>query len=350
MIRVLIIDPAGNLRGSERALLDLLDEMPSQVAVCCPPKTPLVAELGLRGRRTFPLFVAALHLKPRWRRLQAALGVLGACLAFRPKVLHLNQAGAFKVALPAARFLGLPIVAHVRLFEDVAYLAKQRYRPHSIIAVSDAVESEIRKFRNLDCVPVNRIYDGYRRHNKQDLGVAGRDSGRIAVVGQIVHGKGQDLLVEALSLLKHAPISCVVAGEGELLQGLRTRADELRLTSITWCGFVPDVNGLLRNCAVLCLPSWHETLGRVIFEAWDAGAVPVVFAGSGGAAEVVRAADAGIVYAEQSAQCLADALRRAFELSEEEKFRLVENGRTWLQANCAPEPYGRAVAAVLSRS
>ena len=32
---------------------------------------------------------------------------------------------------------------------------------------------------------------------------------------------------------------------------------------------------------VLACPSHREPLGRVVFEAWDAGAVPVVFAGAG---------------------------------------------------------------------
>ena len=115
MTRTLIIEAAGNLRGSERALIDFV-EVTSELefAVCCPPRTPLCRELQKRHIRQLPYFVFGLHQKSRWRRLQAAIGVIRACLEFRPHVIHLNQGGAYKVTLPAARLLDLPIVAHVR--------------------------------------------------------------------------------------------------------------------------------------------------------------------------------------------------------------------------------------------
>jgi hypothetical protein len=43
------------------------------------------------------------------------------------------------------------------------------------------------------------------------------------------------------------------------------------------------------TCSMPVCPSHMELLGRVIFEAWDVGAVPVAFSGSGGAAEIVAA-------------------------------------------------------------
>ena len=102
-MRVLIVEPAGELWGSERALLDLIDSAKDlEIAVCCPPSTPLCAELVRRDVRIAPYFVAGLHQKSRWRRAQAALGVIRACMTFRPDVVHLNQSGAYRVALPAA--------------------------------------------------------------------------------------------------------------------------------------------------------------------------------------------------------------------------------------------------------
>ena len=74
MTRVLVIEAAGNLWGSERALLDLLECMSSlNVAVCCPPKKPLNAVLADLHIRILPYYVDNLHEKSRWQRLKAAI-------------------------------------------------------------------------------------------------------------------------------------------------------------------------------------------------------------------------------------------------------------------------------------
>jgi len=117
---------------------------------------------------------------------------------------------------------------------------------------------------------------------------------------------------------------------------------------IKWSGFVQHVGPLLRSCATLACPSHREPLGRVILEAWDAGAVPVVYAGAGGSAEIVSAADGGIVYEDQTPECLARALSAAIRLNDREAERFVENGRVWMAAHCSPESCGRAFSAVLA--
>jgi glycosyltransferase involved in cell wall biosynthesis len=91
-----------------------------------------------------------------------------------------------------------------------------------------------------------------------------------------------------------------------------------------------------------------EPLGRVIFEAWDAGVVPVAFSRSGGAAEIIAAADGGILYEEQTPRALARALRIALELREDQRDRLVNNGRSWMAANCSPAKYVDAVSRIFA--
>lgn len=353
MVKVLILETSGNLWGSERALLDLIDSAPGlDIAVCCPPRTPLQAELDRRGVRTFPHFIAELHRKPRLRRLQAAFGLLRACLAFRPDVIHLNQSGAYRVALPAATLVGARVVSHVRIFEDAAYLAGQRPDPRrlaGVIAISDAVEAEIRGHPALDAIAVHRIYDAYAPAPAAPSGERRRE--RIACVGRLTPVKGQAVLIEALADADAFPkgAECLMAGDGEPGHVAQLKAlEKPGGVPIRWLGFVGEVADVLRTCGVLACPSRREPLGRVIFEAWDAGAVPVVFAGAGGAAEAVLAAGGGIVYDQQTPAALRDALRRAVSLPEPEAARMVENGRAWIAANCALEPYGRAITAVFT--
>jgi glycosyltransferase involved in cell wall biosynthesis len=358
LTRVLVIEAAGNLWGSERALLDLLQLLPkSEVAVCCPPRMPLNVELEKLGIFTLPYYICGLHQKSKWRRVQAAAAVLRACLEFRPDVIYLNQCGSYRVALPAATVLDLPLLVHLRIFEDASYLAMQCPSPRrlrGLIAISSAIEREVRRFRQLDAIQLHRIYDGYvpSRPALQD---PERIMHRIACVGRIVPIKGQDVLVDALSMLNGSTLAveCLFLGEGDesFIQRLKARAESVNSgRSIQWLGFSASVIPLLRTCSVLVCPSHSEPLGRVIFEAWDAGVVPVVFSGSGGAAEIVAAAKAGVLYHEQTPQSLACALRGALELSEDQRARLVNNGRFWIAENCSPTEYAVALSTIFANA
>lgn len=358
MTRALVIEASGNLWGSERALLDLLGAVPMlQVAVCCPPQVPLDSELEKLHIRTLPYYVYGLHEKSKLHRLQAAAGVVRACLEFRPDVIYLNQCGCYKVALPAATLLDLPIVAHVRIFEDAAYLARQSPGPRrlrGIIAISSAVEREIRRFQQLDSIQLHRIYDAYAPAALalQNSPPPERIVNRFACVGRLVPVKGQDVLVGALCMLEdfEGGLECLFIGDGEgsFVQELKQIASRGNAaSSIRWLGFVGDVLSLLQTCSVLVCPSHREPLGRVIFEGWDAGALPIVFAGSGGAAEIVVAADGGILYDEQTPQSLAIALRKALELDGDARNKLVQNGLLWMSTNCNSEAYGETISTIL---
>lgn len=355
MTRVLVIEAAGNLRGSERSLLDILGSVPSlEVAVCSPPGTRLNAELSKRRIRALPYYVEDLHQRSRWHLVRAAIGVLRACLAFRPDVIHLNQSGSYKVVLPAALILRVPIVGHIRIFEDAAYLAQQRPSPArlaTLIAISQAVENEIRRYPALSSIPVKRLYNAFvSQEAAEDAGQ--RRSEQIACVGRFVPIKAQDLLIDALGLLRDAEqeFRCLMigAGDDEYIRQLRARATQRGVSArLEWTGFTSEIPALLRTCAVLVCPSHREPLGRVVLDAWDAGAVPIVFAGSGGAAEIVRAAEGGIVYSDQTPAALADALREGLSLSDDARARYIARGRTWMAANCDPAAYGLAFTAVL---
>ncbi|MBU6297930.1 MAG: glycosyltransferase family 4 protein [Alphaproteobacteria bacterium] len=353
--RVLVIEPAGQLWGSERALIDLIESVSDiEIAVCCPPGTPLLALLQKRNVKTFPYLIAELHRKSRWRRLQAAFGVMRACRAFKPGVLHVNQAGAYRMTSLAARLLGLSIVCHVRIFDDAPHLAQRTPSPQrlvAIIAISGAVQEEIRRFRNLDHIPVHLIYDAYAPVNGTEMSaIAAPRLAGIACVGRIVPIKGVDILIKALAtgtVPADGP-QCYIAGSGpeSYVSELRTLSAASPSVQITWLGVVDDVFSLLRSCRVLVCPSHREPLGRVVLEAWDAGCVPVVYRGSGGAAEIVTASGGGIVYDDQTAESLADAIARALRLSDGQSLQLVENGRHWMTDYCNQEQFGRTIGCV----
>ena len=95
----------------------------------------------------------------------------------------------------------------------------------------------------------------------------------------------------------------------------------------------------LARSRFLILPSDYETLGRVLFEAWDAGSMPICCADSGGAAEVVSASGGGLIYDANTPEGICEAMVRAVALSEDERLDKVAKGREWAKLNLSVEAY-----------
>jgi glycosyltransferase involved in cell wall biosynthesis len=118
---------------------------------------------------------------------------------------------------------------------------------------------------------------------------------------------------------------------------------------VQWLGFKTNVYDDLRSAVALLAPSEKEPLGRVIFEAWDAGTVPVVWQGSGGAAEVVEASGGGIIFQERTPASLGEAMKRALDLSKEQRAALVANGRAWLADHHDPAQIASELSKIWQR-
>ena len=348
-MKILTVEPAGNLWGSERALLDLIAAAPgADFAVCCPPGTSIIPLLEAREIPCLPFYVSGLQQKSRINWLRASMGVLKACLAFKPDVLHVNQAGAYRTCLPAIRLLGLPMVCHVRIYEDVPHLAR-RIAGHrkglALVAVSASVGQALQARSELADFPVRNLYDPFSMPS-QPSHCQGKDS-RIICLGRIAPSKGQHLLIEAVldhHLDQLAEVVLVGTGEPSYLRDLMDRAGG----RVKFHGFDPDAAKRLRPGDILVVPSEREPLGRVILEAWAAGALPVAGRSSGGAAEIIEKSEGGLFYDAPSADALASALRRAWELGGELRIERSARGRRWAMQHCDPHDRAADFLAVVS--
>lgn len=355
--RILSLDPAGLLWGSERALLDFIGRLPAcDAAVCCPPATPLLEKLAAIEIPTYPTFQANLHQRGVGARLIALAGLVRSMRAFRPHVLHVNQAGATRIALAACRLLRTPCVVHVRLREDVDYLANLRPSVSwlcCLVAVSQPIADLIASRPELSGIPCRLLIDAYAMVNKpgalEPSGSAEREWDFICV-GRFSESKGQHLLVEALAILQSMgiPLKTLFVGTlNEHSASLRSRAAELGLgDSIEFHGHSDAVGSLITYSRWLVCPSEFESLGRVIFEAWDYGAPVIAGARSGGAAASVQGSGGGLLFHEWTAEALALSLAQAAKTEPHEEMQLAAAGRAWLARATDPDRYAGEMAGI----
>lgn len=120
-------------------------------------------------------------------------------------------------------------------------------------------------------------------------------------LGQLVHYKRVDIAIEACNRLG---LRLIIAGDGECRKALQDIAGP----TVTFIGHQrhDQINSLYANCRALLFPG-EEDFGIVPVEAMSTGA-PVIALGCGGATETVIDGKTGVLFAEQTADCLCAAL------------------------------------------
>jgi glycosyltransferase involved in cell wall biosynthesis len=205
--------------------------------------------------------------------------------------------------------------------------------------------------RSSNNVHIHVSYDPYVFRSSIRDCVPQRD---FVCVGRVSTGKGQHLLIEALAQLE-------ISGKNPSLDFFGTGvegdpyADRLQsqikvaggTPRICYHGFRRDVTSLLSGFRFLVAPSKYEPLGRVVIEAWEAGIVPIVYAGSGGAAEIVRASRGGLTFSAWTSEALAETLSAALALSTHDYNEMAVNGRRWANETLSLERYRAALNGVL---
>jgi glycosyltransferase involved in cell wall biosynthesis len=212
------------------------------------------------------------------------------------------------VAARLARDFGCPLVALV-LGSDINELARNvALRPQITEALSQAVRvvaltSGLRDGVLALGVPDRRVII---RHNGVDgsrFVIQRRDDARrqvdvaadgplVCFVGNLVHEKGPDVLVEALALLRAArkpAARAVFVGDGDLKPSLVTRVGELGLGDrVAFAGrrAPEEIPRWISAADVLCLPSRREGCPNVVLEALASGR-PVVASAVGGVPELL---------------------------------------------------------------
>ncbi len=137
---------------------------------------------------------------------------------------------------------------------------------------------------------------------------------RLLFVGNIIPRKGLHILLQALSHLPTAAAHLTIVGDDRVAprysRRMRQRIAHLGLEArIRWMGPVSDerLQALYTDHHVLVVPSQHEGFGIVYLEAMAYGVLPIG-SQSGGAREIIRPGETGLLIPPNDPQALAARL------------------------------------------
>lgn len=162
---------------------------------------------------------------------------------------------------------------------------------------------------------------------------------RFLYLGRIAPEKGLAWLLRAFAQVQ-VPAHLDVAGDGDLLDDMKRRAEELNLTErVTFHGWLgnEDVDTLIRKARAVVFPSvWHEPAGLVTLEAASHGR-PVIASRVGGIPEYARDPFALLVPPNDE-HALADRIE-TLATDPDRAERMGRAGRKMARSRFAMEPF-----------
>lgn len=279
-----------------------------EVAVVCPPGSPLEMECGVR---TIPIALRkqfGFWLYPRFLRL------------FRESrwdVVHIHFSPDFVIPAMAAKKAGQPLLAmtrHVALPWSPPKVKRYLSLFDHIIPVSEAVRGKLHESGVPDgkmtvakagapaLVPTNQPEEVRR-----ELGIP---EGAFAVgfFGRLVEDKGVQVLIEAMRRAR-SEVVAEVFGDGPYRPKLEAMARELA-HRVRFRGFSTDVPNLMGAMDAVAIPSvWDEPFPYSALEAMSLGK-PIVASDTGGLPELVEDGKTGLLFPKADSESLANRLNR----------------------------------------
>ena len=159
------------------------------------------------------------------------------------------------------------------------------------LVLSDFMADNLRKngFEKVFKLPAF-IKTAPKEHNFMPNGIL-----RILFLGQLIRGKGADLMLKTLAKLD-IPFTCTIAGDGNDREMLTEMVKKYHLQKqIHFAGFVSEPEKLWDDCDLFFFPiRWQEPFGLVALEAMAHG-VPVVTFDIGGVREYLTSGCGSLV-------------------------------------------------------
>lgn len=303
-MRILHVCLSRGFAGTERATAEMCNAHVGEHDVC------LVVKRGHRAANGVSIVD---HLDPRVQLVEvgnwfSARGLARAIADFRPDVVHGHLRKSTRLLAqnppPCPRIVTLHMWAngpHFVAMEGLIVIAQWQKR--------DLADYRGRIFEvEESLIPHRRLAPDEVARTRAELG-AGPGDFLVGGVGRLAKSKGFDVLLHAFAAAQVPNARLAIVGEGrerarleQLAARLGPGAERVRFT-----GFRQDVKDCYQAFDLFVSPSRSEPLGRVLFEALDAG-TPVLATATQGPSEVLRRFPGRLVPIEDAA-AMATALR-----------------------------------------
>jgi glycosyltransferase involved in cell wall biosynthesis len=214
--------------------------------------------------------VAVYELPPLWRTRAALADVID---QWRPSLIHTHLRRGTRYVAQLRR--GMPHVATLHIDLD----GRHYLRTDGLCCISpwqvekvvgEGYAGAVFQIPN-SLVPHPRI-SPQRRAELRGLAGASPDDFLVGGVGRLAHGKGFDVLIDAIRAARLPRTRLVIVGEGSERSRLERLAADL---PVTFTGFRHDAKDWFQALDLFVSASRSEPFGRVIIEALDAG-TPVI--------------------------------------------------------------------------
>ncbi len=180
---------------------------------------------------------------------------------------------------------------------------------------------------DLPKVDSNKIQNLKQKYNLKDEFVVG-------IVGRIEEGKGQHIVVKAISKLKDLNIKALIVGsfmnegyEKELKSLIKEKDIEDR---VIFTGFTKDVDAHIQLCDAMVLATVEETFGLVVIEAM-ANKKATLAVNRGGPTEIIKDMEDGLLFKRDDEE-LAKKIELLYH-DRELKERLAQKGYEKVKSN-----------------
>ena len=198
-------------------------------------------------------------------------------------------------------------------------------RMKNLVVENVAVDPGIVKCLYYGIDPVELSIDAQTRAQIRAKWQIDSDAFIIGIVGRLEEYKGQNILLDAISIVeKHIPNLCILivgdetVGQSGFHERLRKKASSLSSARVIFTGYQHPPGSIVPAFDVSILASKKESFGLVVIEAQAFG-IPVIATDAGGVPEIIESRTNGILVPPLSPKPLAEAIVKLFE---DEKLRI----------------------------